>query len=159
MAREERQAHGNYPVGGAVGAAGGAVAGAAIGAIGGPVGMVAGGVAGAVLGASAGAGYAKWIDQTAEESFWRENHDRQPHQESGHSYEDYAPAYRLGFSAPARYAGEDWSTAEAKLQADWERERGNSRLEWHQARHATRAAWDRVQQQLRQSMGGDEERR
>src|SRR5215207_7498638 len=87
-------APGSHPVGVGVGAAGGGATGAAIGtAVGGPIGTAVGAVIGAVAGGLAGKGAAEAIDPTAEDAYWRENHQTQPFARN-RSYEEYSPAYR-----------------------------------------------------------------
>jgi uncharacterized protein (TIGR02284 family) len=132
----------SHPVGTGIGAAGGAVAGAAAGAVGGPVGVAVGGVVGAVVGGLAGRAAAQAVNPTAEEAHWRENYSREPYYEQGRSFDDYAPAYRLGLTGRTRY--EDWESAEPQLASEWNTARSGSSLSWPQAEPATRAAWDRI---------------
>lgn len=138
---------GAHPVGTGVGATGGAVAGAMVGAIGGPVGMAVGGVVGAVAGGLAGKRAAEGVNPTAEEAHWRENYSREPYYQSGRSFDDYGPAYRLGVTGRTRYEDGDWTAVEPRLAGEWESNRGNSTLNWSQAGPAARAAWDRVDTQ------------
>lgn len=158
MAAEEREERdlnrdpitdepGAHPVGTGVGATGGAVAGAAAGALGGPVGMAVGGVVGAVVGGLAGKAAAEMVNPTAEEAHWRENYDREPYYESGRSFDDYGPAYRLGVNGWTEHRGTDFTAVEPRLAGEWESTRGNSTLNWSQASPAARAAWDRVDTQ------------
>jgi uncharacterized protein (TIGR02284 family) len=133
---------GSHPVGTGVGAVGGAVAGAAAGAVGGPVGMAVGGVVGAVVGGLAGRAAAEAVNPTVEEAHWRENYTREPYYEQGRSFDDYAPAYRLGLTGRTRY--DDWNSAEPQLASEWESTRGGSSLSWPEAQPASRAAWDRI---------------
>jgi uncharacterized protein (TIGR02284 family) len=135
---------GAHPVGTGVGAVGGAVAGAAAGAVGGPVGMAVGGVVGAVVGGLAGKAAAEAVNPTAEEAHWRENYNREPYYEQGRSFDDYAPAYRLGLTGRTRYENDDWDAAEPRLASEWESARGGSNLSWDQAQPASRAAWERI---------------
>jgi uncharacterized protein (TIGR02284 family) len=135
---------GAHPVGTGVGAVGGAVAGAAAGALGGPVGMAVGGVVGAVVGGLAGKAAAEAVNPTAEEEHWRENYTREPYYEQGRSFDDYAPAYRLGVSGRTRHEG-DWESAEPRLASEWETARAGSSLSWREAQPASRAAWTRVE--------------
>ena len=140
-------APGAHPVGTGVGAAmGGAAAGAAAGALGGPVGALAGAVIGAVAGGLGGKAVAESINPTAEEAYWRDNYQRESYYETGRSYDDYAPAYRLGLQGRTGYQG-DFDDVETRLAADWDRSRDSSTLTWPQARMASRAAWDRVASQ------------
>ena len=96
---------GAHPVGTGIGATGGAVAGAAAGAIGGPVGAAIGGVVGAIVGGLAGKAAAEAVNPTAEEAHWRENYMREPYYQQGRSFDDYAPAYRLGVTGRTQYRG------------------------------------------------------
>ena len=134
---------GAHPVGTGIGATGGAVAGATMGAIGGPVGVAVGGVVGAVVGGLAGKAAGEAVNPTAEEAYWRENYSREPYYEKGRSFDDYAPAYRLGLTGRTRYQS-DWKTAEPQLASEWESARAGSSLDWKQAQPASRAAWDRI---------------
>lgn len=134
---------GAHPVGTGIGAAGGAVAGAAVGALGGPVGAAVGGVAGAVAGGLAGKAAAESIDPTAEDAYWRETYEREPYYVSGRTYDEYRPAYELGWSAVGRYEG-DFEAVEPQLSRDWGHARATNQLEWEQARPAIRAAWERA---------------
>jgi uncharacterized protein (TIGR02284 family) len=143
---------GSHPIGTGVGAAGGAVAGAAAGSIAGPMGAAVGGAVGAVVGGLAGKAAGEAINPTAEEAFWRENYDKEPYYESGRSFDDYAPAYRLGLSGRQRYE-DQWTAVEPRLAPEWESNRGNSTLQWDRASHASRAAYERVDQQLRSNLG------
>ncbi|WP_406624902.1 PA2169 family four-helix-bundle protein [Acidovorax sp. SDU_ACID1] len=134
---------GAHPIGTGIGAAGGAVAGAAAGSFGGPVGAAVGGVAGAVVGGLAGKAAAESIDPTAEDAYWRDTYEREPYYVAGRTYDEYRPAYELGWSAVGRYEG-DFEAVEPQLSRDWGHARATSPLEWEQARPATRAAWDRA---------------
>jgi len=134
---------GAHPVGTGIGATGGAVAGAAAGSIGGPIGAAVGGVVGAVVGGLAGKAAGEAINPTAEEAYWRENYAREPYYQQGRTFDDYAPAYRLGLTGRTRYEG-GWDSAEPQLASQWESARAGSSLDWQQAQPASRAAWDRV---------------
>ncbi len=79
------------------------------------------------------------------EDYWRNSYSREPYYQPGRTFDDYAPAYRVGQERRARArVAVDFDTAEKDLQHDWESQRGSSRLTWEQARLAMRAAWDRV---------------
>ena len=83
------------------------------------------------------------INPTAEEAYWREAYRREPWYRSEYSYEDYDPAFRVGYTGPMRREGE-FDQLERELKADFDQVRGRSRLRWEEAREATRAAWRRV---------------
>ncbi len=134
---------GAHPVGTGLGATGGAVAGAAAGAMAGPVGAAVGLVAGAVVGGLGGKAVAEAVNPTAEDQYWRENYNAQPYYDAGRSYDDYRPAYELGWSSRAS-RDDSFDSLEPTLASEWTSRRGSSSLEWSQAREATRAAWDRA---------------
>lgn len=136
-------AHGSHPVGTGVGAASGALAGAAFGAMGGPPGALAGMVAGAIVGGMSGKIVAEQVNPTAEDAHWRENYVRESYVRPGSSYDDYGPAYALGWSGRANRTDE-FDAAEPHLEREWATYRGKSSLEWTEARDATRAAWYRA---------------
>ncbi len=141
-------APGAHPVGTGLGAAaGGAAAGAAAGAFGGPVGAVAGAVVGAVAGGLGGKAVAEAINPTAEEAYWRDNYTREPYYQSGRSFDDYGPAYRLGVYGRSNYTG-SFDDAQSDMSIYWDSRRERSTLSWPEAEAASRAAWDRVDGQL-----------
>ena len=148
---------GAHPIGTGLGAvAGGAAVGAAAGVVGGPVGAVAGAVIGAVAGGLGGQAAAEAVNPTAEEAHWRDNYHREPYYETGRSFDDYAPAYRLGVNGYNEYNG-NFDESQSRLQSSWESSKGGSSLSWPEASAASRAAWDRAGSQRTPSgtaMGG-----
>ena len=126
-----------------VGASGGAVAGAAIGAAGGPIGMAAGAAIGAVAGGFAGKGTGGLVNPAEESAYWGSAYRDEPYYTSGFDYDDYDPAYALGYNSRDRYQG-SFDDADRDLGNEWSRVKGNSRLSWDQAKMASRAAWDKV---------------
>lgn len=143
-------APGAHPVGTGIGAAvGGMAAGAAAGTLAaGPVGTLVGSAAGAIAGGLAGKAVAEHYDPTAEEAYWRDAYAREPYYQSGMTYDDYDPAYRLGWESRGRYSGRRFEDVETDLGRDYETRRGKSRLSWDNAKHATRSAWDRVERAM-----------
>ena len=127
------------------GAGGGAIAGAAVGAVGGPIGMAIGAAVGAVAGGAVGRGAARVVNPAEEDAYWRGAYQHESYVRLGTTYDDYAPAYRLGYTGPALHYG-DFSTAEPILASQWDTVRGKSRLTWMEARDATHAAWHRTGQ-------------
>lgn len=136
---------GAHPVGTGLGAAGGAVAGAAVGSVVGPVGTLVGGAVGAVVGGLAGKAGGEAVNPTAEETYWRDSYTKESYYNPTYKYEDYAPAYRMGYENRSRYAGKTFDQAHDSLRSDWDRTKGTSRLAWDDAKHATKAAWHRVE--------------
>jgi len=134
---------GSHPVGTGVGAAaGGLAAGAALGAVGGPIGAALGAVAGAVAGGFGGKAVAESYDPTAEDAYWRQNYASRPYYKAETSYDEYRPAYKLGWETRSRYADESFEEIEPELERDWSN--SGSNLTWDRAKHGVRDAWDRV---------------
>ena len=79
----------------------------------------------------------------AEADYWRETHTREPYFDAARNFEDYHPAYELGWTGYSNYGGE-FDTADRVLANDWAVLKGVSRLSWDQARPACRAAWQRA---------------
>lgn len=135
---------GAHPVGTGVGAAvGGAAAGAAAGAFGGPIGAAVGGVVGAVAGGLAGKAAAESVNPTAEDAYWRDTYESEPYFVSGRTYDQYRPAYELGWGSVGRYEG-DFDAIEPRLADDWRARHAADGLAWTDVRPATRAAWERA---------------
>ena len=76
-----------------------------------------------------------------EDAYWQSVYWAQPHYRAGHSYDDYAPAYCVGYIGYAQYGG-SFEDAEKSLCANWIRIKGDSRLELDDAMQAIRAAWE-----------------
>jgi hypothetical protein len=137
-------AHFAHPVGTGLGAAGAGAIGAAIGISAGPVAAVVGAVAGAIAGGLMGKGAAELVNPTIEDSYWRERFHRDGTHLPGHTYDDYAPAYRAGYMHfdPTR----TFEETRPELAKHYESDRGDSRLDWENASPAAESAWKRLQQ-------------
>jgi hypothetical protein len=85
----------------------------------------------------------KLVDPDEQDAFWRRSFWRENYYRQGLSYEDYAPAYCVGYVGYAQYGGE-YEDAEKSLCANWERIKGDSRLSLDGALAAIRAAWNRM---------------
>ena len=132
----------DHPAGTGAGAAGGALAGAALGASAGPLGVVTGALTGAMIGAVLGKGIAHSIDPTSEEQYWQEHFHEQPYYQSNYTYDDFKPAYRLGWHLYT--PGGSFEDIENELNDHWKREKGSSKLPLELARDAARASWMRM---------------
>lgn len=146
---------GSHPLGTGLGAAAGVATGAAFGMVAGPVGAVAGAVVGAVIGGLAGRGVAEGVNPTVEDAYWRDQFVREPYFAMGRSYEDYSPAYRIGYEGRGLYGGRSFEEAEPEMRRSYDAARGSSRMEWEEARVASRAAWHRVERALPGDADGD----
>lgn len=83
------------------------------------------------------------LDAAGEDRYWQWAHRLEPYWRATFDYEDYAPAYCVGYVGHAQYGG-SYEEAEKCLCANWERIRGGSRLPLEHARAAMRAAWERM---------------
>ena len=93
-------AAGAHPAGAGIGAAlGGAAMGAGIGGVAGPVGTVLGTVVGGIAGGLAGKAIAETIDPTVETAYWRSEFHNRPYYNSKYSYDEYEPAFRVGWES------------------------------------------------------------
>jgi uncharacterized protein YcfJ len=139
-------APGAHPIGTAIGAAaGGIAAGAAAGTLAaGPIGTAVGAAIGAVAGGLGGKTIAEHYDPTVEEAHWRDRFEREPYFQGGMTFDDYAPAYRLGGESRSRIADKSFEDVEDQLADRYDQVRGESRLDWDDAREATRAGWNRL---------------
>ena len=84
------------------------------------------------------------MNPTAEDAYWRKSYISEPYHNSKYSYDDYAPAYKLGYENRAKYKDQSWDQSQDAMRNDWERSKGSSRLAWDDAKHASKAAWHRV---------------
>ena len=79
----------------------------------------------------------------AEAEYWRQSYTDEPYYDATRSFEDYGPAYELGWTGYNIYGGE-FDTADRVLANDWAIQKGISTLSWSEARAACRAAWQRA---------------
>ncbi|MGV3570760.1 MAG: hypothetical protein ACO1PB_09175 [Ramlibacter sp.] len=85
------------------------------------------------------------IDPEVEDAYWQSVYWSQPYYRADCGYDDYAPAYCVGYIGYAQYGGR-FAEAEKCLCANWIRIKGDSRLTLDEAMAAIRAAWDHAEQ-------------
>lgn len=85
------------------------------------------------------------IQPEREDAYWQSVYWAQPWFRPGLSYEDYAPAFCVGYIGCAQYGGR-CEEAEKSLCANWLRIKGDSRLTLEEAMQAIRAAWEHADQ-------------
>ncbi|MEY2480297.1 MAG: hypothetical protein QOI04_1224 [Verrucomicrobiota bacterium] len=83
-------------------------------------------------------------DPAEEEAYWRRWHASQTYASKEDTFEQYAPAYRVGYEAATKYPGKKFEEIEDEVALDYEKAQPGSALPWDSARHATRAAWSKV---------------
>jgi hypothetical protein len=91
----------------------------------------------------AGRGTLKRVDARQEDAYWQRWYRREHYFRPEFDYEDYAPAYCVGYIGYAQYGGA-FADAEPWLCCNWERIKGDSRLSLQDARLAMRSAWERM---------------
>lgn len=79
----------------------------------------------------------------SEADYWRASYSTEPYYTGGRPFEDYGPAYELGWVSYTTYGGE-FDAADRVLANDWEVRKGVSSLSWDEASPASRAAWQRA---------------
>jgi hypothetical protein len=84
-----------------------------------------------------------FVDPREQDTYWEVQHARENYFRPELTYEDYAPAYCVGYIGYAQYRT-SYDDAEKSLLANWFRIKGDSRLTLEEAQAAIRAAWDRV---------------
>ena len=139
-----------------VGAGSGAAMGAAAGAVGGPIGMAAG--AGSRLRAGRRHGrQGSWPhgQSGGRVAYWRSAYQTAPYYTPGYTYDDYGPAYELGYNSRGRYSGRLRRVRATTCRASGTHVKGKSRLSWDQAKSATRAAWHKVERAMPGDSDGD----
>lgn len=85
------------------------------------------------------------VDPQREDAYWQSVFWGEPYYRGECSYEDYAPAYCVGYIGYAQYGGQ-YGDAEKSLCANWLRIKGDSRLNLEEALQAIRAAWQHAAQ-------------
>lgn len=85
------------------------------------------------------------IDCAMEDAYWQSVYFGEPYYRAALGYDDYAPAYCVGYIGFAQYGGR-FDEAEKSLCANWIRIKGDSRLELDDAMQAIRAAWEHAAQ-------------
>lgn len=138
----------DHSIGAGTGATAGAVSGALVGAAAGPVGAALGAIIGSVGGAKAGDAIAEYINPTEYDAYWQDEFRSTKYYNADRDWDDYAPAYGLGYYARDKYRDDDFDDLDDKLEAAWEKTKGNSRLAWNEARDAVRDGWHFVERRL-----------
>jgi outer membrane lipoprotein SlyB len=139
-----------HNLGKGLGVGGGAAVGTGVGAtMAGPVGAAVGAAIGAVAGGAVGKGAAHAVNHDEEDAYWREHHTSEPYYNPQRTYDDYGPAYRMGWEHRARYDEGGFDQYEPAMGNDWDNFRAQSQLTWAEARHAARAGWERIERKPR----------
>lgn len=88
-------------------------------------------------------------DAAQEDAYWREAFVHEPYYVSGRGYDQYQPAYALGWKA-AHAGAAPFADIAAELELRWESQDSSSYLPWDQVRPAVQAAWRRGRRHAQQ---------
>ncbi|HWB03456.1 MAG TPA: hypothetical protein VG796_10560 [Verrucomicrobiales bacterium] len=77
---------------------------------------------------------------TFDPEFWRDRFPSEPYTVDSDNFEDYEPAYRLGYDL--RGVIGDFDLHEDDIHARWDSAKGKSRLDWDRVKDAVRSAWE-----------------
>jgi hypothetical protein len=77
------------------------------------------------------------------DAYWHDRYFTEPYFVAGRGYDQYRPAYALGWTAALEpeHAQQDFAAVEAHLEERWERVHGSSLLHWSQVRDAAEDSW------------------
>lgn len=75
------------------------------------------------------------------DAYWHEAFSRESYYVNGRGYDQYRPAYALGWLAAQTWPGEEFAALEARLERQWDTEHGSSFLDWREVREAVMAGW------------------
>lgn len=77
------------------------------------------------------------------DAYWHDRYFLEPYFVAGRGYDQYRPAYALGWKASLEpeHAQQDFDDVEFELEERWEQVRGSSLLHWSQVRDAVEASW------------------
>lgn len=84
-----------------------------------------------------------------EDTYWRESFIQAPYYVAGRSYDQYRPAYELGWQSALQYPDAEFEDLAERLQRQWAVRRGSSLLPWREVHQAVHAAWLHASQQMR----------
>jgi hypothetical protein len=94
------------------------------------------------------------VSAQVEDRYWSDNYWKESYFRADYDYEDYAPAYCVGYSGCAQYGGR-FEDAEKSLYANFVRIKGDSRLTWEEAIEPIRCAWARVEAAAANDLEGE----
>lgn len=85
-------------------------------------------------------------DFDTHDAYFRDSFPFRPYANRRAFYEDYEPAYRLGFDAHSRFENLSFDEIEPQLEAEWYAIQPSTALTWQQVKPAARDAWQRSEE-------------
>jgi len=87
-----------------------------------------------------------------EDAFWHDTYIHAPYYVTGRGYDQYRPAYAMGWQAAFDFKASEFAQIEQELERRWEAHDTSSLLEWVQVRDAVHGAWLRARQRQGRNM-------
>ena len=76
-----------------------------------------------------------------ENAYWHESFAQEPYYVAGRGYDQYQPAYELGWSAALQHPDADFADFSSELESQWNVRSSTSLLPWREVHLAAQAAW------------------
>lgn len=76
-----------------------------------------------------------------EDAYWRVHFSKEAYYAAGRGYDQYRPAYELGWSAALERPDADYKDVAVQLEKQWEAHRQTSLLPWREVQDAVKEAW------------------
>lgn len=83
-----------------------------------------------------------------EERYWDTHFSTQTHYVAGRGYDQYQPAYKLGWRGALQHPDASFEDFASVLEVQWLSQRATSLLPWREVHGATREAWVHAQAQM-----------
>lgn len=83
-----------------------------------------------------------------EDHYWHTHFSRVPYYVQGRGYDQYQPAYRLGWQRSLEHPDASFQDFVQALESDWNTHRGSSLLPWREVEVAVKDAWEHANVQM-----------
>ena len=83
-----------------------------------------------------------------EDHYWQTHFSREPYYVQGRGYDQYQPAYQLGWKSALEHPDASFKDFAQELEADWIRQRASSLLPWREVEVAVKDAWEHANAQM-----------
>lgn len=83
-----------------------------------------------------------------EDAYWQTQFSKETYYAAGRGYDQYRPAYELGWSAALEYPDAQFFDLAQHLELQWERRKSTSLLPWREVQYAVKEAWVHAAKQM-----------
>lgn len=87
------------------------------------------------------------IEET-EDAYWQAQFSRETYYAAGRGYDQYRPAYELGWSAAMEFPNAQFNEVVRHLERQWDSRRATSLLPWREVEDAVKRAWFHADKQM-----------